>query len=42
MENVVTFIMTFTTIFYFKIFELKKVLFGSVKVDRIRISFESV
>jgi hypothetical protein len=42
MGNVVTFIMTFTTIFYFKKFELGKVLFGSVKVDRFRISFESI
>jgi hypothetical protein len=31
-EEVVTFFKTFSTIFYFKFFELRKVLFESVKV----------
>jgi hypothetical protein len=35
MEKVVPFFKTFTTIFYFKIFKIGKVLFRAVKVDRI-------
>jgi hypothetical protein len=39
MEKVVPFFKTFTTILYFKLFELGKVLFQSVKV-RMSLNFE--
>jgi hypothetical protein len=35
MENVVPFFNPFTTIFYFKFFELGKVLSGAIKFERI-------
>jgi hypothetical protein len=35
MTKVVPFFKSFTTIFYFKFFKLRKVLFDAVKVDSI-------
>jgi hypothetical protein len=42
MENVVSLCEIFKTIYYFKFFELVKDTFGVVKVEVIRMEFESV
>jgi hypothetical protein len=42
MEKVVPFFKPFTTIFYFKFFELGKIVFGSVKVSKDLNPFELV
>jgi hypothetical protein len=44
MQKVVSIFKIFTTIFYFKFFELRKIIFGSVKVlnnlNKIQTHFE--